>query len=97
MKGLARKGHQVDVISAIQLKQPYPNYTDIIHLHSEMQMVSNSVTYQEIRDFLVNAPNTINTNTIKLCEALGQPEILNFIRNPPKDPPYDLIIVHVSN
>lgn len=30
IKGLARRGHQVDVISSFPQIKPYPNYTDIV-------------------------------------------------------------------
>src|SRR5436190_23597370 len=41
MKGLAKKGHQVDVISTFPLKKPYPNYNDVVKLEAPMAFVNN--------------------------------------------------------
>ena len=32
-----------------------------------------------------------------LCHLLGHEKMQNFIKNPPKDPPYDLMITEVMN
>ncbi|KAK9306716.1 hypothetical protein QLX08_002634 [Tetragonisca angustula] len=96
MKSLARKGHQVDVISTFPLKKPYPNYNDMIVLPAERQFMNN-LTYNEIdtlfRDSVVFAVASLAGNLV--CEHLNNPQIQELIRNPPKDPPYDVIIMEV--
>lgn len=96
MKGLARKGHQIDVISAFPLKTPYPNYTDVVKL-KPLTVLVNNITYDFMRTFLNGNPTfaiaTIGGNDI--CKNLGHPEIQKLIRNPPKDPPYDAILMEV--
>ncbi|XP_014485662.1 PREDICTED: UDP-glucuronosyltransferase 1-10-like [Dinoponera quadriceps] len=96
LKGLARKGHQVDVISTFPLKKPYPNYNDIVKLQAPMQLMNN-LTYEMMNKLItsdvVNAVATMGGNN--LCEYLGKPEILELVRNPPKDPPYDAVLLEV--
>lgn len=96
MKGLARKGHQVDVISCFPLKKPYPNYTDIVKLKAPVQLVNN-LTFEMMKSLIggnpVYAVATMGGNDI--CQYLAKPEIQNLVRDPPKDPPYDAVFVEV--
>ncbi|EZA59837.1 2-hydroxyacylsphingosine 1-beta-galactosyltransferase [Ooceraea biroi] len=98
MKGLISKGHQVDIISPFPQKTPYPNYTDIANLTAPLSFVNN-FTYEHMTQIVAdNNPailiGLINGNDI--CEAhLGNPVIQNLVRNPPKDPPYDAMIIEV--
>ena len=96
MKALARKGHQVDVISTFPLKKPYPNYNDMIVLPAARQFMNN-MTYDEIntlfRDSVISAVADLAGNLV--CEHLNDPQIQELIQNPPKDPPYDAIIMEV--
>lgn len=85
MKGLAKKGHQVDVISTFPQKKPYPNYTDIVKLQAPVQL-KNNMSYEMIIETI--SPNiaylvaTMTGNDI--CHYLGKPEILELVQNPPK-------------
>lgn len=98
MKGLARKGHQVDVISPFPQKKSYPNYTDIVVLPVEAHRVVNNVTYDSIGMSTLTMVHYIATEVgNKVCESLGNPDMLKLIRNPPTDPPYDLVITQVSD
>lgn len=96
MKILAKKGHQVDVISTFPLKKPYPNYTDLIVLPVSSSWINN-LTFDEIQNsFSVSPPlivGQIAGNMI--CEYLKYPKIQELIHNPPKNPPYDAIILEV--
>ncbi|XP_076634846.1 UDP-glucosyltransferase 2 isoform X4 [Colletes latitarsis] len=96
MKTLARKGHQVDVISTFPLKKPIPNYTDLIALKVEKQIMNN-VTYDEIVETgkisMAYAMGTFLGNNI--CENFKNPQIQKLVRNPPEDPPYDLIVMEI--
>lgn len=97
MKSLARKGHQVDVISTFPLKKPYPNYNDMIVL-PVLRQFKNNLTYNEIdtlfRDSVIYAVASLAGNLV--CEHLNNPQIQELIRNPPMDPPYDVIIMEVT-
>ncbi|XP_076761112.1 uncharacterized protein LOC143429385 [Xylocopa sonorina] len=96
MKTLAKKGHQVDVISAFPLNKPYPNYTDIIVFTPEKAFL-NSITYEDMFYVMAAVPiyaiGSIAGNAI--CENLNNTKLQELIRNPPQDPPYDLIIMEV--
>lgn len=96
MKGLARKGHQVDVISTYPLRKPYPNYTDIIELPLTFPSLVNSLSYDKfvhMEDNIIEFLSTTAGNEV--CENLGHPKILQLCRDPPKDPPYDIMITEV--
>ncbi|KMQ83952.1 udp-glucuronosyltransferase 2b15 [Lasius niger] len=96
MKGLARKGHQVDVVSPFPLKKPYPNYNDIVKLTPSTTLVNN-MSYELMQLLMgtnpVHAVATMAGNDI--CVHLKNPAIQELARNPPKDPPYDAVIMEV--
>ncbi|XP_029165274.1 UDP-glucuronosyltransferase 2A3-like [Nylanderia fulva] len=94
MKGLAKRGHQVDVITHFPLKKPIPNYTDI-SLAGSMPQVMNNLSYEDIKGFA-------NTNMAKLafmgnslCELMDHPKLRQLIENPPQDPPYDVLVTEL--
>ncbi|EFN60313.1 UDP-glucuronosyltransferase 2B15 [Camponotus floridanus] len=96
MKGLARKGHQIDVISTFPLKKPYPNYTDIVKLTPPHVFVNN-VSY-EFMQVLLSANPVYSIATMAgndICKHLENPAIQELARNPPKDPPYDAVLMEV--
>ncbi|XP_054012119.1 UDP-glycosyltransferase UGT5-like isoform X1 [Hylaeus anthracinus] len=96
MKNLAKTGHQVDVIGTLPLKKPFPNYTDLVTFETHINFMNN-VTYQEIWKegkapgikFLAEIAGNL------VCEYLADPGIQKLVRDPPKDPPYDLIIMEI--
>ncbi|XP_043467693.1 UDP-glycosyltransferase UGT5-like [Leptopilina heterotoma] len=96
MKGLAKMGHQVDVISSFPLKKPYPNYSDIVYPQVTQGLVNN-LTYHEMKLYTSGTPVTFVANVAgnQLCQGMGDEKILNFLQNPPNDPPYDAIIVEI--
>jgi len=97
LKGLVRKGHQVDVISNYPLKEPYPNYNDILTLAVMKSGVKNNVTYEQIEILASSSPAFIIAEMFgnNVCEILSYSKIQEIIRNPPKDPPYDAVIMQV--
>lgn len=96
MKGLARKGHQVDVVSPFPQKKPYPNLTDIIVLPLYMPRFVNNMTYDSFRSMGHDMVHFVATETgTRVCEGLGHPEMQKLIQNPPKDPPYDLVLTEI--
>lgn len=96
MKGLAKKGHRVDVVSSFPLKKPFANYTDILTLPSSMQLVNN-ISYNQMVEVLtgsaVHAVASLGGN--ELCEHLALPGFQKLIHDPPKDPPYDVVLIEI--
>lgn len=97
MRGLAAKGHKVDVYSHFPLAKPIPNYTDF-SLKGTLPMLLNNLKYDEIVQiksvvsFLVN----MLSGTMKpMCELLEKPIFQKLLKEPPLDPPYDLIVLEV--
>lgn len=96
MKGLVRKGHQVDMVSKFPLKKPYPNYTDIVTLPTAMHLVNNmsfELMQKMVTSNLMYAVATWGGND--LCEILRNPEIKELSKL--KNPPYDAVIIEVYN
>lgn len=96
IKGLARKGHQVDVISPFPLKKPYPNYNDIVNITPPIVLVNN-MSYEFMQHLVgtnpVYAVATMGGN--ELCGNLENPAIQELARNPPKNPPYDAVLIEI--
>lgn len=96
MRSLADAGHQVDVVSHFPLEKPYPNYTDIINLQGLLSEPSGNLTYQEVQNFNGLAFVTLlREGGRDACKLLKTPEMQKLIKNPPTDPPYDLLITEV--
>lgn len=93
-KGLVRKGHQVDIISPFPQKEKFPNLTQIITLPSKASFV-DKVDFKLAKSFTNDLTWMYHVGK-ENCEKLENPEVLNLARNPPKDPPYDLLIISVS-
>lgn len=95
MKGLARRGHQVDVVTHFPQKKPIPNYTDI-NLSGSTYTTQNNLTAKEVNSFssfsMVHITKIAGSD---VCELLGNPIMQNLIKNPPQDPPYDIVITEV--
>lgn len=96
-KSLADRGHQVDVVSHFPQKKRYPNYTDVVNLAGTMSTNQNNMTLDYLDNFSENpAKFLINFYGDQVCALLEQPGLQELIKNPPTNPPYDLVIVEVS-
>lgn len=96
LKGLAKKGHQVDLISIFPGKEKlHPNYNQIITLSAEFSQIFPRINITTARNFGWNL-SLIADLGYKICENMGNPEFLKLVRDPPKDPPYDVIITQVT-
>lgn len=96
-KGLAKRGHQIDMISHFPTKKPIANYTDVVDLTGTREQVVNNLSIDVGRQF--NGSGTYYISTTfgrQLCELMGSGRMQKFIRNPPSDPPYDLVITEVN-
>ncbi|XP_039309140.1 UDP-glucosyltransferase 2 [Solenopsis invicta] len=94
MKGLARKGHHVDMVSSYPLKKPYPNYTDLVTLPITREVV-NKLSYAKMNIlFTVNPMYVIGAlGGNEVCEHLGNTKIKELAQ--PKNPSYDAVIMEV--
>ncbi|XP_046736272.1 UDP-glycosyltransferase UGT5-like [Diprion similis] len=98
MKGLAKRGHQVDVVSHFPLKKPFPNYSDVVDLSGTIPAVLNNMTYDFVKSTLVNSavvPLLATQFGGDLCDLMGHPRFRELIKNPPKDSSYDLVITEI--
>lgn len=95
MKGLAERGHQVDVVTHFKTKSTNPNYREII-LENILGSAVNNLTAKEILYLgSMNIERLTYMAGLKLCELMEQPRLQEIIKNPPKNPPYDLVITEV--
>lgn len=98
LKGLARSGHQVDVVSPFPLKKPYPNYTDLFEFNVGAPKLVNNFTYKGMKEMVSNDLPALAVAKIAgnvLCKGFDLPGIQKLIKNPPNDPPYDLLLTQV--
>ncbi|XP_058790297.1 UDP-glucosyltransferase 2-like [Phymastichus coffea] len=97
MRGLAAKGYQVDVYSHFPLTTPVPNYRDF-SLQGTLPPISNNVTYEvaTASDLFSLKNNWFESRQKAICELLGHPHFQKLLHNPPRDPPYDLVITELS-
>lgn len=97
MKALARKGHQVDVISAFPRDKSFPNYTDIVEIPVPIS-ITNNLTFDMLISKMMSATLGYTIPTVAgnpLCHHLGHPVVQKLVHDPPKNPPYDLVIIEV--
>lgn len=98
MKGLAKRGHQVDVVTHFPVKNPPANYRNIINLSGTMENLVNNFTL----DFVAGISDDVSyhvatTYGTRLCHLMDLKEMKDLINNPPKDPPYDVFITEVTD
>lgn len=95
-KGLAEKGHQIDVYSHFPLKKPIKNYKDF-SLAGSLPQILNNMSYEFIMAFQsVNMQGMQENVGRPVCDLLKLPVFQQLIKNPPRDPPYDVVIVEVN-
>lgn len=94
---LARRGHQVDVISHFPATKPIANYTDIVSLKGTRKLLYNNIPV-DVASTLDKQVLDVITTTYgnEICELMGSDRLQKFIKNPPNDPPYDLVITEVN-
>ena len=98
MKGLAREGNQVDVITHYELTNPPKNYKTILNLAKVDFPFPKSYfnTIQEVID-VAKDPIELFNEIDQVCTFLAHKKTQDFIQNPPKNSPYDVIILEVIN
>lgn len=92
MKGLAERGHQVDVVTHFPLKKPIPNYKDF-PLTAEFSAVNN-LTFEAIKQFdKLSMKHFIDMTGIQPCNLLSSDTLQKILKTPKNT--YDVIIVEV--
>ncbi|XP_032453936.1 uncharacterized protein LOC100123458 [Nasonia vitripennis] len=96
MRGLAAKGHRVDVYSHFPLKKKLPNYHDY-SLVGTLPAVSNNVTFEvaAIDSAPVSLKHWLESSGLSICKLLEHPIFQKLLHDPPMDPPYDLVITEL--
>lgn len=95
MNGLAKKGHQVDVISYYEHKNPHKNYKTVINLRNlsydhpvtEFETIEQPIAI--VADIVVFSKDYYGVN---VCNLMAHEELQKFLRNPPTNPSYDIVI-----
>ncbi|XP_020292988.1 UDP-glucuronosyltransferase 2B17-like [Pseudomyrmex gracilis] len=97
MVGLARRGHQVDVVTHFPLKKSEPNYKEI-SLEGSIGLTVNNLTANESHQFNnLNMKRLTDLAGTRICNLLDHPKLRDLLENPPQDPPYDLVITEVRS
>lgn len=102
VKELVIRGHQVDLVShhpVKTLKEPNPNLRHIINLSGTIPFLMNNLTFEFGTKTLGDSSISVTIATqfgSDLCHLLDLPKFKELIRNPPKDPPYDLLLTEVG-
>lgn len=94
---LLNRGHRVDLVSHLPLKKPHANCTNIIDLSGKTKPIIENESFETLESigtFRTDHRARILGNDI--CDILALPELQSLIKNPPQDPPYDIVITEVS-
>ncbi|XP_020710321.2 UDP-glucosyltransferase 2-like isoform X2 [Athalia rosae] len=95
MKGLADRGHRVDVLSPFPLNKPHPNYTDL-SIADDVPRMTNNMNYELVKAISGSSAGLfIHMTGTEICRLLELPLLQDLINNPPKDPPYDLVVTEL--
>ncbi|XP_078046354.1 UDP-glycosyltransferase UGT5 [Augochlora pura] len=96
MVALAERGHQVDVVTQFPMKKPPPNYTEY-SLAGTLKPVLNNLDAKTASEFnTMDFEKLVVMTGVDICNLLAHENVQRFIKNPPNDPPYDLIITEVT-
>lgn len=96
MKGLAKRGHQVDVISHYDLKNPPENYKIILDLSKTRKQNVVEIPIEEVFGFQKNAASIIAKEFGNdLCDLMGLEEMQMIFKNSSKEQTYDLVVTEV--
>lgn len=95
MKGLAEKGHQIDVYSHFPQKKAIPNYNDF-SLDGSLPRAVNNMSYEAFKQFEnVNLEIMMNQLANPVCELHDLPIFQKLFEDLKKKQPYDVVIIEV--
>ena len=81
MKGLAKRGHQIDVITQFPLKRDVKNYKEILNLDGTLDRLVNNVTMEFISQINKDIVTEIaESDDNRLCHFLGLDELQKLIK-----------------
>lgn len=93
MKGLAKRGHQVDVISHYKIGNPPENYKTILDLSEFRSQHVVDLSIEKAFDFKNNALSQIaKLYGNDLCELMKLEEMQHIFKNSSRERFYDLVI-----
>lgn len=97
MKGLAKRGHEVDVVSHYPQKKVYKNYRDL-SLHGSISDTINNLDFTAATNFASTfwIKHALEIMALETCQLLGHPVMQSLINKSPNSTTYDLVIIHVS-
>lgn len=96
MKGLAEKGHKVDVYSHFPQKKSLPNYTDININGKSLSPLVNSMTYENLTQASNgNIKRMVGEFGTNLCYLMNNSEFQRLFESLKKNQPYDVVVVEV--
>lgn len=94
-RGLAARGHQIDIYSHYPPKKSIANY----HHHSlagTIPSFTNNLNFSDVTTLNVGSPRQIfKLVADPLCDLMGLPVFEQLLNKPPRDPAYDLVILQV--
>ncbi|XP_058810708.1 UDP-glucosyltransferase 2-like isoform X2 [Phymastichus coffea] len=94
-KALAARGHQVDAYSHHPPKKPLANYRHH-SLAGTLPAFTNNMSYSEARQFRGDPPRLVFKRIVEpVCELMGLPVFERLLREPPRDPAYDLVVLQM--
>lgn len=96
MKALARKGHNVDVVSPFPLKKPYPNYRDLLSVPVTRHFMNN-MTYEEINEMINSSPAYAVGSLLsdEVCRYLSNERMQQLLKSARAKQTYDVVIVEI--
>lgn len=95
MKELARRGHQVDVVSLFPSKKPIPNYTEIDIRVEGVTLISDNLNYTRAREYKsMFMRHVVQGGGIGPCDSLGHPNMQKILKT--EKGVYDVLVVQVS-
>ena len=81
MKGLAKRGHQIGVITQFPLKRDVKNYKEILNLDGTLDRLVNNVTMEFISQINKDIVTEIaESDGNRLCHFLGLDELQKLIK-----------------
>ncbi|KAK7868261.1 hypothetical protein R5R35_000659 [Gryllus longicercus] len=95
LQELAKRGHQVDVVSHFPLEKPLSNYTDI-SIKGSWPMLANSFTVDHLMSrHLVNLLYYTWTENLAMCQKAMEHPFLKELAASPERFHYDVVLVEI--
>lgn len=96
-KALAKRGHQVDVVSHFPLEKPIQNYRDVLDLRGIRPTIVGNTSIDLAKKFGRNSGYHVATffgNDV--CDFMGHERVQKFLKSLHQKGPYDVIVLEVG-